>query len=174
MVETMNAVSATRSPRSERLLLSRLLQFYLYDLSEQEPDGSDVLDFDRRGSFGRTVPPDDYWLKPDWHALMIRVAQKTAGFAFINTHSHRVAGSVERNMAEFFIARKFRRRGIATEALRQILAMFPGRWEVAVKDTNQAAKVFWPEAIEKAGVTDVRLLDGDGSRWRGPIWAFSS
>lgn len=169
-----NGVRVVRSRRSERPLLARLLQFYLYDFSEQEPPGSDALDFDKRGGFGRTAPHEDYWDRPDWHALLIRVAEKTAGFAFINTHSHRTAGSVEHNMAEFFVARKFRRHGVATDAVRQILELLPGHWEVAVKATNQAARAFWPLAIARAGITGVTLHDGDGTHWSGPIWAFST
>ena len=95
-----------------------------------------------------------------------------AGFALINTLSHH-GESIEHNMAEFFVARKHRRRGVATEAVRQILSRYPGYWEVAVAERNLAAKSFWPFAIAVApNVNCLVRLEGDGEHWRGPIWSF--
>jgi predicted acetyltransferase len=156
---------------SERPTIEGLAQFYLYDFSEMEPADSDEFDFDERGSYGPHFPPADYWTDAERHPLLIRLGEKLAGFALINTHSHR-GGRVERNMAEFFVARKFRRRGVASEAVRQILALYPGRWEVAVAERNLAAKAFWPRAIAAAGVFGLTRLEGDGEHWRGPIWTF--
>ena len=36
------------------------------------------------------------------------------------------------------------------EAVRQILAAYPGRWETAVVERNLAAEAFWPKAIAAA------------------------
>lgn len=164
-------VRVTPADLTQRPLLEGLLQFYVYDFSELEPAESDALDFDESGRLGPFPPPADYWTDPNWHALLIRLDGKIAGFAFINTRSHK-GEQVQRNMAEFFVARKFRRRGVASEAVRQILALLPGSWEVAVKESNVAAKQFWPRAISAAGVAGLSFSDGDGQRWRGPIWAF--
>ena len=171
-INDMVEVCVTPAHPSDSQLLEGLLQFYLYDFSEQETAESDALDFDERGGYGPIVPPAEYWTDPDWHAYLIRLGEKTAGFAFINTRSHR-GGRVQHNMAEFFVARKFRRRGVAKEAVRQILALLPGSWEVAVKEHNAAAKAFWPPAVSAAGVTDLTVVEGDGEHWRGPIWTFS-
>lgn len=165
-------VRVTLAPPSERALLEGLLQFYVYDFSEQETAQSDALDFDEHGRFGTFQPPEAYWTDPEWRAFVIRLGEKVAGFAFVNTRSHR-GGQVQHNMAEFFVARKFRRHGVATEAVRQVLTSLPGDWEVAIKETNTAAKAFWPGAIAAAGVTDQVAVEGDGEQWRGPIWVFS-
>jgi predicted acetyltransferase len=80
---------------------------------------------------------------------------------------------VERNMGEFFVLRKYRRRGVASEAVRQVLAAYPGRWEVAVVARNAAAQSFWPRAIAAApNVSELERREGDGEHWRGPIWTF--
>jgi predicted acetyltransferase len=90
----------------------------------------------------------------------------------INTRSH-CGGRVEHNIAEFFVARKHRRRGVATEAVRQILALYPGHWEIAVAERNAAARAFWPHAIAAApNICQLVRLEGDGEHWRGPIWSF--
>ena len=159
---------------SERALLDGLLQFYLYDFSELEPQGSKRLDFNAHGRFDALIKLDDYFQGRDgFHALVILTGKRPAGFALINTRSHR-GGTVERNMAEFFVARKHRRLGIAREAVRQILARYPGHWEIAVVESNIAALAFWPRAIAAARVSDVVRHEGDGVAWRGPIWSFQT
>lgn len=172
LADFMTRVNVARAQAAERPVLEKLLQFYLYDFSELEAADSDTLDFDDHGGYGPTVPPAEYWANPNWHAWLIRFGEKIAGFAFVNTHSL-LGDRARRNMAEFFVARKFRRHGVASEAVRQILTLLPGPWEVAVKEQNMAAKAFWPRAISAAGVTDLTRSEGDGERWRGPIWTFS-
>jgi predicted acetyltransferase len=158
---------------AERPLIDGLAQFYIYDFSEMEPAQSDEFEFEANGGFGPIPGMDDYWRDDHSHPLLILVDDRPAGFALINTHSHRDGGHVERNMGEFFVARKHRRRGAAMQAVRQVLRLYPGRWEVAVAARNTAAAAFWPRAIAAApNVSDLVRLEGDGQHWRGPIWTF--
>ena len=171
-METRDQVSVRPALAAERPLLEQLAQFYIYDFSELEPAGSDRFEFDEEGSLGTLSDLADYWGQASFHPLLLRVEERPVGFALLNTHSHR-GGAIERNMGEFFIARKHRRRGVATEALRQILNQYPGRWEIAVTAQNIAAQTFWPKAIAAAPNTSQLLrLEGDGEHWRGPIWSF--
>lgn len=172
-METGNTeISVRLASGSEKALIEALSQFYIYDFSEMEPADSENLEFDDRGRFGGLPDVDDYWTKENFYPLLIRLKNKPVGFALLNTCSHR-GGTIERNMGEFFIARKHRRRGLATEAIRQILMSYPGRWEVSVVERNLAAKAFWPKAIGAApNVSELTQLEGDGEQWRGPIWSF--
>ncbi len=166
-------VTVDLAPASEQPLLEGLLQFYFYDFSEMEPDGSDAMEFDARGQFGPYVHLPEYWREAGPAPLIIRRGGKPVGFALLNQHSHRHGGHVERNMAEFFVARKHRRHGVASEAVRQILALYPGRWEVAVVARNAGGLAFWPRAIAAApNVSDLVRHEGDGAHWTGPIWCF--
>jgi len=71
------------------------------------------------------------------------------------------------------VARKHRRRGVATEAVRQILALYPGHWEIVVAERNAAARAFWPHAIAAApNICQLVQFEGGGEHWRGPIWNF--
>ncbi len=159
---------------ADRRLLEGLLQFYIYDFSEMQPADSPDFEFNPRGGFEPFSDLDDYWRREGFHPLIIAVDERPAGFALINTHSHR-GGAVERNIGEFFVARKYRRRGVATLAVHQILARLPGRWEVAVAARNAAALRFWPAAISAApNVTALTRREGDGEQWRGPIWCFNA
>jgi predicted acetyltransferase len=64
------------------------------------------------------------------------------GFALVNTQSHH-GSSIEHNMGEFFVARKYRRLGVATKAAGEILRQYPGAL-VAVAERNLAARMFCP------------------------------
>jgi predicted acetyltransferase len=166
------AVSVRLAGGSERPVVERLSQFYIYDFSEMEPPGSGNMEFGDHGCFSPLPDIDSYWRIEGFHPLLIRVEERLAGFALINTRSRR-GERVERNMGEFFVARKHRRRGVATEAVRQILMQYSGYWEVAVAERNVAAKAFWPRAIAAAtNVSQLVRLEGDAAHWRGPIWSF--
>jgi predicted acetyltransferase len=172
----MKADHATVSVRAaggcERPLIENLSQFYIYDFSEMETASSSRIEFGDHGLYPPLPDIDLYWRIEGFRPLLIHVRQRLAGFILINTRSHR-GGSVEHNMAEFFVARKHRRRGVATEALRQILARYPGRWEVAVAERNAAAMAFWPHAITAVpNICRLVRFEGDGEHWRGPIWSF--
>jgi predicted acetyltransferase len=161
--------------KSERPLVEGLFQFYAYDFSEMEPAGSADFEFNAHGCFDNYSYMADYWRDPDRWPLLIRLDGRLTGFALVNTFSHLSGGRVERNMAEFFVARKFRREGVAQEAVRQILTLHPARWEVAVVERNTAAKAFWPRAIAAApSVRELEQRKGDGVHWNGPIWTFRS
>jgi predicted acetyltransferase len=168
------SVNVSAASQAQQALIEGLMQFYIYDFSEMEPPESERFVFDDEGRFAPYPELDRYWRLDGFHPLLIEVGGRVVGFALINTHSHR-GGTVERSMAEFFVARGFRRRGAAGEAVRQILERFPGRWEVAVAERNIAARTFWPRAIAAApNVSGLTQLAGDGEHWRGPIWTFEA
>ena len=96
------------------------------------------------------------------HASLLTILDdgQPAGFAMI------LAGDgtpgVDYRMAEFFIARPSRRRGIGRSAARLILDRFAGRWEVAEDAANHEAIAFWRKVL--AGYTrgDYRERSGGG------------
>ncbi len=172
----MTTPSTTVRPAlpAERPLIEGLAQFYIYDFSELEPPGSTGFVFDARGTFGSLPHMQDYWTgAPDHHVLLIEVDGTAAGFALLNSRSHRDGGWVEYNVGEFFVARKFRRQGVARAAFHQVLTLYPGQWEAAVVAHNGPALAFWPQAIACAPhVSEVVRHEGDGVHWTGPIWSF--
>ena len=165
-------VSVKPATEAERTLIEGLFQFYLYDFSEMEPPGANDLAFEETGVYRPFPPLATYFTDANRWPLVIRVDGRPAGFALLNTVSHK-GGSVERNMGEFFVARKYRGDGNAAEALHQVLALHPGLWEVAVVERNARAKVFWPRAIAASpNVTALKQLHRDDAHWKGPIWSF--
>lgn len=157
---------------AEKPLIEGLFQFYVYDWSELESAQSPNFEVDPAGRFADYPTLVDYWSKPGHWVGLVEIAGRFGGFILINDKSHR-GGSVEHNMAEFFVLRKYRRGGVATAAFQQVLKLFPGAWEVAVAERNAAAKAFWEKAIAGApGVSGITVVKGDGEHWHGPIWCF--
>ncbi len=170
MPEAALKVTVRQALLSERPLIEGLIQFYTYDFSEMEPAGSARFDVGRDGLFD-PYPLAPYWRDEGYWPLLIEVADRPAGFALVNRESHRGAVN-DRHMGEFFVARKYRGGGTGAEAVRQILALHPGRWEVAIVERNAAAKAFWSKALKLAGATEMVCHAGDGEHWTGPIWSF--
>ena len=87
-----------------------------------ETASSSQMEFDDHGFYSPLPDIDLYWRIEGFGPLLIHVRQQLAGFILINTRSHR--GGTE-TQHEFFVARKHRRCGVATEAVRQIWALYP-------------------------------------------------
>ncbi len=160
----------------EQALVAGLFQFYTYHFSQFEPPSSPRFEVDDHGSFEAYPELASYWPSGegavDRWALVVRVGGRAAGFALLNQLSHR-GGFVERNMAELFVLAKYRRAGVASAVVAQILDAHPGQWEVAIAERNAPAMAFWPRVLTShPGVADLRQAPGDGVHWTGPIWSF--
>ena len=155
----------------ERDVLANLMQLYIHDFSEHWT-GTSKGDLGNDGRFPEYPNLDSYWRDPDRIALLVRVNGRLAGFALLNAVSHS-GRPADRNMAEFFIARKYRRSGIGTAAAQTIFTRFPGQWEAAVARQNTGALTFWRNAIAKhPRVQDIEETDVAAGRWDGAILRF--
>lgn len=154
----------------QRDVVARLMQFYIYDFTELLAPEK-VPHLNAAGAFDAYPRLDAYWSNPDHAAWMIYAGEQLAGFALLNNHSH-VGRPVDFNMAEFFVARPFRRRGVARAAFHQLLRRHSGSWEVAIGAYNKPAQDFWPRAITAANVSELEMLEGDGVAWTGTIFRF--
>lgn len=159
-------INLRRPSRADRELIRRMMELYLYDFSEFEGD-----DLDEHGLYG--FPYLDYfWHEPTHAAYIVTVDQRLAGFALIDNRMA-IEGN-ERSMAEFFVLRKYRRRGVGAAAATRIFAELPGAWEVRVVPENLPAQAFWRTVISgyTAGhYTEVAL---DSDTWTGPAFCFDN
>ena len=89
---------------------------------------------------------DYYWVEPDRYPFIVIVDGKLAGFALINQHTY--FPDSQYSVAEFFILRKYRRRGIGRQAAVDIFDRFAGRWEISKLSTNVTALRFWSDVIK--------------------------
>lgn len=145
----------------EKPVLRNLMELYLYDYSEFS--GEDIGKHGVYG-YGRL---DHYWTDEGRHPLLIRVEEQLAGFVLVSQWPD------GNHISEFFVMRKYRRRGIGTNVARRVFALFPGRWEVSQDADNLAAQAFWRKTIAactKGAYTEEILKKGPSQRfeYHGP------
>ena len=172
-IDASDAVTVAEASEAERPLIAGFLQLYIYDFSELELEDSERFEPGPDGRFEDYPELDRYWRDETRAVLIIRRGHRPVGFALLNALSHSGL-PVDRNMAEFFVMRKHRRGGVASAAVREILARYPGCWELAIAQRNAGARAFWPVAVAATpGITDLTTLTGDGVQWTGPILRFT-
>jgi predicted acetyltransferase len=155
----------------ERATLENLFQLYVHDFSEFW-DGRPEGELGDDGRFEPYSELDAYWREADRIPLLLRLDGRLVGFALVNAVGHG-GGPVDRNMAEFFIARKHRRGGVGTAAAGAVFSLYSGQWETAVARANIAALAFWRHAVSgHPDVTDVEELDVTSPAWNGPVIRF--
>ena len=78
------------------------------------------------------------------------------------------------DLAEFFVMRKYRRRGVGSLAARQLFETHRGKWEIRQRLANTPATAFWRRVVGEfsGGKFEETFLDDD--RWHGPMQSFES
>jgi predicted acetyltransferase len=122
--------------------LDNLFELYAYDFSEQMQ-----LPLKASGRFELT-PGDVWWTRDDHYAYFIKVRGELAGFALVRAGSRVTNASEVMDVAEFFVVRSIRGKGIGRVAAHGLFRAFPGAWEVRVRRTNVGAMQFWSRAAE--------------------------
>jgi predicted acetyltransferase len=155
----------------ERPVLENMLQLYIHDFSELHAN-TPRCDLAADGRYHADIPLGAWWTSADHIPLLLRVDGKLAGFALLNAAAHSGA-AVDRNMAEFFVVRKYRRAGIGTAAAHAIFSRYPGRWEAAVMRANTGARRFWEACITSHPMlTHIDIADHGDFAWDGAILRF--
>jgi predicted acetyltransferase len=165
-------VSVTDAAAAQAPVIQNLMQLYTHDFSEFW-GGTARGDLNAQGLFD-AYPLEEYWTKPTCSAMLIWCGHALAGFSLVNDQTHSGLAA-DRNMAEFFILRKHRGRGVGRIAAEVIFSRRPGLWEVAVARRNARALEFWHKTIRRSAKTsNFQELDLQNERWNGPILRFES
>ncbi len=134
--------------REDEPTLANLLQLYLHDFTDWAE-----WDVEADGRYD-TFDLDECWDNPARHPYFIVVEGHLGGFAIVDRGSAVSDDADVWDMAEFFVMRKYRRRGVGGEIARRLFALYPGRWEVRQMAGNVSAQAFWRRTI--AAWTDGR------------------
>lgn len=149
--------------------LTRLMQLYAYDFSEFMG-----LDVGEDGLFRVGDALARCWSEQGRHAYGLRVDAHRAGFVILEERSRLTGDPEVMDVAEFFVMRKYRRKGIGAECAARAFDLFPRKWEVRQTAKNVAATGFWRRTIDcyTGGRFQEALLDDE--RWRGPVQSFDA
>jgi predicted acetyltransferase len=138
MTESVEVIPATQD---QEPILANLMELYAHDFSEFHE-----LELGEDGRFGYSSLPL-YWSEPHRHPFLVRSNGKLAGFVLVQQGPGISGEHTVWDMAEFFVLRKYRKRGIGAKVATDIWTRFPGKWEVRVMQSNHAALPFWKQAI---------------------------
>ena len=145
----------------QKPIIAQLYELYTYEMT-------DLADFDigDNGFYGYSELPL-YWTNANKHPYLVWVNKKLAGFILVQQGSPIDEDQDIWDIAEFFIMRKFRKKGVGQFAMQQILEKYNGRWQVRVWDNNKVAHAFWDSIIKKfskntAILTKRRYQEHDG------------
>lgn len=124
-------------------IIQNMGRFYVYDMSEymgnltgwEMPENGlyECNDFKK------------YWQTDTAFPFLVRYQAELAGFVIIDKKGS--DKQVDFNMAQFFIVRKFKGKGIGKLVAQHCFDKFKGVWEVMVIPGNQGAYQFWKAII---------------------------
>ncbi len=128
--------------KADAPILRNLFELYAHDFSEHVP-----LELKASGRF--EVDPGGRWWTDDAHfPYFIRCnGGRLAGFALVRRGSRITGASDVMDVAEFFVVRGERRKGIGVVTAHALFDAFPGPWEIRVRHANTPAMSFWSRAV---------------------------
>jgi predicted acetyltransferase len=148
-----------RDHRSDRVWIERVYRDYLDDLGLLNTGVFPAL-----GEIGHREPDQlqRWYGDPGAQLLTILESMNPAGFALVTRQTH-ASRTADYRMADFFVARGARRRGVGQGAVRLILDRFAGRWEVIEYSRNPAAVAFWRTVVAQytKGDYQERVANGE-------------
>jgi predicted acetyltransferase len=167
-IAAMIALHLQAASKQDQAALDNLMQLYTYDWSELGP-----LDVGENGRF-EDYPLDAYWEDPWRHPFLLRVDGKLAGFALVAARSRLTGADGVFDMAEFFVMRRYRRRGIGQAAAIAAFEQLRGSWEIRQREDNVEATAFWRRVIGRYTGGKYQELHWNDATWTGPVQRFSN
>ncbi len=122
-------------------VIQNMASYYSYDLSEymgwaQQSDGTQSTGVDYI----------KYWKTENTFPFIIKYQDKLMGFVIVDKDVSDLSNDF--NIAQFFILRKFKGKGVGRYVAFQCFNKFCSNWEVFVMPGNEGAYRFWRKIIK--------------------------
>jgi predicted acetyltransferase len=153
----------------EKQTLFRLLQLSEYDFSEfisTDVNDEGIYEYDYF---------DCYFTDEDRFIFTLKVNGKYAGIALINNYAYVIKSENAICMAEFFILKKYRRKGFGKLFVYKIFDSLRGDWELFQHKVNTIALKFWTTIIGEYTNGNYKAIDitnDDG--FEGKVFIFNN
>jgi predicted acetyltransferase len=123
-------------------LIRNLYQFYAYESSDWEQEDVEVD--------GRFYIHEEhlqrYWQEPQWSANLILVDGFIAGFLLVERSELPSLDALE--LADLFILKRYRRKGIGRALATQVLSSGANDWLVRFYNQDETAQAFWRSVLD--------------------------
>jgi predicted acetyltransferase len=113
---------------------------------------------------------DSYWESADRFPFFIALDGKRVGFVFVNGYTLVIKNA--QSIAEFYIAKEFRKKGIGRIAAIKTFELFPGKWEIREMKDNIVAQGFWRKVISDYTNNEYAEIILNNNQWNGPVQTF--
>lgn len=124
-------------------VIQNMARFYVYDMTEYmgfEPG----WEIPENGLY-ECIDFKKYWSDKDAFPFLIRYKNELVGFVVVDKKGS--DEQVNYNMAQFFILRKFKSKGVGTYIATECFNKFKGIWEIMVMPENKGAYLFWHNVV---------------------------
>ncbi|WMM23970.1 GNAT family N-acetyltransferase [Tissierella sp. MB52-C2] len=161
-------------PYEDKTILYNLIQLYRYDSSEF--DGH-VLN---KHGFYLYKYLDSQWTEDYRRPFIVKVDDEIAGFAFVILDVPKeftILSSAEKTnvISDFFIMRKYKRKGVGKKLAFSLFDQFPGTWEIKQTTGNKIAYQFWRKVIsEYTGSNILQEKNSPNEKWNGTVIVFKA
>jgi [ribosomal protein S5]-alanine N-acetyltransferase len=125
-------------------IVQNMARFYVYDMSEYLGD-KEGWEMPEDGLY-ECIDFKKYFEINDTYSFLIRKGNELAGFVIIDKKGS--DESIDFNMAQFFILRKFKGQSIGQYVAQTCFNQFKGVWEVMILPGNIGAYQFWKRCIQ--------------------------
>ncbi|MDF2650645.1 MAG: hypothetical protein K0Q73_6450, partial [Paenibacillus sp.] len=76
-------------------------------------------------------------------------------------------------ISDFFVMRKYRRKGVGRYVAFSLFERFTGTWEIRQTSANQPAYTYWKQVISKYKQNNVYQEEFlQNEKWNGPVFVF--
>lgn len=127
-------------------IIYNLARFYAYDISEFFGDEAG-WEMEDDGLYGAGIDYKKYFETENTFPFLIHYKGKLAGFAIIDKDS--IDPTANFNMAQFFIVRTYKRKGLGKHTAFKCFEKFKGAWEIHILPQNKTAYLFWRSIINE-------------------------
>jgi len=145
-------------PESD-VLLRNLFEHYGHDMAEW-------FEIDTKADGSYSYDTSLVW-NNGYNVYLAKVDDSIAGFAIVGSAVEWLNNTDVLDVHEFFVIRRFRRRGFGQRMATLLWNEHPGEWLVRVLESNAPAVLFWRTVIEshshRSYVEEVRVVNG--RRW---------
>ncbi|MGH8382393.1 GNAT family N-acetyltransferase [Pseudomonas sp.] len=135
-------VELLQTGQDQAELIRNLYQFYAYESSDWEQEDVEVD--------GRFYIHEEhlarYWQEPQWSANLILVDGFIVGFLLIERSEFAALNALE--LADLFILKRYRRKGIGRALASQVLMSGESDWLVRFYDQDETAQAFWRAVLD--------------------------
>lgn len=126
--------------------LKNLMNLYLHDLSEFASD----IKINEDGKF-EYDGIELYFKSEDLKPFFITYKGEVAGFVLLNTGKY-IPKDRDYVVHELFVLRYFRKKGIANTAIKNLLEIYKGKYEIGQISSNKLAVNFWTNFYKNQGI----------------------